>query len=99
MLKQSDLINGKIYYNEGFGKKYIFMFNNKEKYTDTSNHIYFYNSKDITYHRSGSFGDKEIIKNLRPASSVEKVWLEECIKHNKFIPLSKIKTKLIYQIY
>lgn len=37
--------------------------------------------------------------NIRLATPLEKHWLEECIKANKFIPLTNIKLNVIHELW
>lgn len=96
MLKSTELEDGKIYkaISSSNGYNYIFKNINKGGYE-------FYITGDI--YRAGpvqiSFSWNSW--NLELASLEECIWMEECIKQNKFIPFSEIvvNQELQYEIF
>lgn len=94
-LKLSDLICGEIYYSEGYYGPYIFKFK-KLAYCSsftatTSNNTIVVYSKGI--HTKPGWGNLKIyeslnythLNNLRKATTEEGLWLEACIKENKYL--------------
>lgn len=96
MLKKEDLIDKEIYYNEGYGNKYIFQYQKGDSTADIYNHILL---TPVGFYGVGSFGNTEIEKGLRHATREEKLWLEECIKLKKLISRESIKIDQVINNY
>lgn len=65
--------------------KYIFKLNGKKGYKEfISNNNTYYNTGNDCKHTWSTY-------YVKKATELEKAWLLECIKQNKFIPLKNIK--------
>lgn len=101
-MKQSELIEGEIYYylcnNSPY--KYIFTYykGNHPNNIDMLNHIYINGNEFINFSQN-EWLEYNGAKKLRLATPLEKQWLLECIKQNKFIPLEQIKLEQHVEIY
>lgn len=89
-IENSELVKGE-YYIVRYNENYIMKFDNiKETYSSC---IYLHS---LRYENNGSFRfGSESSSNyciaLRKATQKEILWLQECIKANRFIPLHEIK--------
>ncbi len=85
-LKLSDLICGEIYYSEGYYGPYIFKFN---CLNDSGNYIKFtsciFTKKGNEQLVANYELDSEQHNNLRKATTEEGLWLNTCIKENKYL--------------
>ena len=80
----TDFEENEILHAEYGSSKYIFKSNGESGYDE-----YLTNNKFKTKEGNKTFKWNNFI--IRKATELEKVWLRECIKQNKFVPLENIK--------
>lgn len=89
-MKREELIENEIYYQKYSNQNtYIFKYR-VESSKDIGYKCYIWvNGKTFTASSTGCNGDD--FSQVRLATPLEKAWLKECIKQEKFVPLDKIK--------
>lgn len=80
-MELKDLKKGIIYYNTAFGKNYIF-----KLIRDATGNIDHQIFDKCHFTSGGSFGNSEVLRDIRLATEQEKQWFLACEQANKFIP-------------
>lgn len=87
-MKKENLVHGEIYF-QNKTETYLFFLNKNDNYVKFSEKGFI----NITEKKFNNWGGTSGIdfNTIKEASELEKAWLLECVKQNKFIPLKKIK--------
>jgi len=92
-MKKENLVHGEIYFQDKYVNNYVvnylFFLNkddNEVKFLDKG----FINITEKKFNNWGGTSGNDF-NTIKEASELEKAWLLECVKQNKFIPLKKIK--------
>jgi len=64
-----------------------------------NNYDYFLSTKENYFSRNSHWNGYKIQENLKLATPLEKAWLQECIKQEKFVSLDKIKVNNNYRLW
>ena len=89
-MKREELIENEIYYQKySSTNRYIFKYRPESSKNIGYKCYIWIDDKSFTASSTGCNGDD--FSQVRLATPLEKAWLKECIKQEKFVPLDKIK--------
>ncbi len=97
-MKREELIEDEIYYQEySSTSRYIFKYRPENSRNIGYKCYIWIDRKSFTVTSTGCNGDD--FSQVRPATPLEKAWLQECIKQEKFVSLDKIKVNNNYRLW
>ena len=97
-MKREELIEDEIYFqNYSDQHTYIFKYRPESSKNIGYKCYIWIDAKDFTASSTGINGDD--FSQVRPATPLEKAWLQECIKQEKFVSLDKIKVNNNYRLW